>query len=103
MSKLPPPPSIESCPFCHRPMTVRNSVNPRAQCSTNNCWLHHSAISIPLDDSLQLARFNSRTPVRSDEEEIANPRCGCSSETARRVIVDHGTCSMGGCPYGGDV
>jgi len=36
-------------------------------------------------------------------EDIANPRCGCSSEVARRVIVDHGTCNMAGCPYGGDV
>lgn len=35
-------------------------------------------------------------------EDLASPRCGCSPDVARRVIVDHGTCGMGGCPYGGD-
>lgn len=39
---------------------------------------------------------------RTDAQEIAHPRCQCSSETVRRVLVDHGTCAMGGCPYGGD-
>lgn len=42
-------------------------------------------------------------PPRTDADEIARPRCGCSSETVRRVIVEHGTCTMGGCPYGGDL
>lgn len=36
-------------------------------------------------------------------EEIANPRCGCTSDVARRVIIDNGTCGKGGCPYGGDI
>lgn len=41
--------------------------------------------------------------ARSDKREIERPRCGCPSETVRRVLVKHGTCGMGGCPYGGDV
>lgn len=41
-------------------------------------------------------------PGDENEREIANPRCGCSPETVRHVLVDHGTCSGGGCPYGGD-
>ncbi|HLY89062.1 MAG TPA: hypothetical protein VKQ27_08765 [Acetobacteraceae bacterium] len=40
---------------------------------------------------------------KTDEQEIARPRCGCPTETVRRVIQDHGTCGMGGCPYGGDI
>lgn len=40
---------------------------------------------------------------RTDADEIAQPRCGCPSDTVRRVIVEHGTCSMGGRPYGGDI
>jgi predicted FMN-binding regulatory protein PaiB len=44
----------------------------------------------------------SRTE-KTDEQEIANPRCGCPTETVRRVIVEHGVCGMGGCPYGGDI
>lgn len=40
---------------------------------------------------------------RTDAEEIARPRCGCGSDIARRVIIDHGTCGMVGCPYGGDL
>lgn len=40
--------------------------------------------------------------ARSDKREIEKPRCGCSSEDVRRVLVDHGTCPRGGCPYGGD-
>lgn len=47
-----------------------------------------------------LAKLNA---PRGDAEEAAQPRCGCTPEIARRVIVDHGTCGMGGCPYGGDV
>lgn len=39
---------------------------------------------------------------RDMAREIARPRCGCSSETVRRVLVEHGTCGGGGCPYGGD-
>lgn len=39
---------------------------------------------------------------RTDEEHIARPLCGCPSATARRVIIEHGTCGRGGCPYGGD-
>lgn len=35
--------------------------------------------------------------------DVTQPRCGCDPEVARRVIVEHGTCHMGGCPYGGDV
>ncbi len=40
---------------------------------------------------------------RTDAEEIVRPRCGCDSATVRRVLIEHGTCAMGGCPYGGDV
>lgn len=29
--------------------------------------------------------------------------CLCPLSTIERVIVDHGTCGRGGCPYGGDV
>lgn len=42
-------------------------------------------------------------PPRTDEEEAASPRCGCKPEVARRVIIEGGTCCMGGCPYGGDL
>lgn len=29
--------------------------------------------------------------------------CLCPLSTIERVIVDHGACGRGGCPYGGDV
>lgn len=29
--------------------------------------------------------------------------CLCPLSTIERVVVDHGTCGRGGCPYGGDV
>lgn len=48
-------------------------------------------------------RLKAAVAPRSDEQEIARPRCGCQTATVRRVIQDHGTCGMGGCPYGGDV
>lgn len=41
--------------------------------------------------------------VRTDADEIADPRCRCPTATVERVIRDHGTCGMGGCPYGGDI
>lgn len=40
---------------------------------------------------------------RTNEEEIANPRCRCPTARVRHVIIEHGTCPMAGCPYGGDV
>lgn len=56
-----------------------------------------------IDDLVDAVLDLAGTRQRSDEDEIANPRCGCPMGTVRRVIVDHGTCGKGGCPYGGDL
>jgi len=50
-----------------------------------------------------LAHLIAASVERTDEEEAANPRCGCDPAVARRVIIEHGTCAKGGCPYGGDI
>ena len=50
-----------------------------------------------------LAHLIAASRVPTDEEEAARPRCGCDPAVARRVIIEHGTCAKGGCPYGGDV
>jgi len=58
---------------------------------------------VDLDAADAILSLVGSKPERTDTDEIARPRCGCPSETARRVIVDHGVCGKGGCPYGGDL
>jgi hypothetical protein len=58
---------------------------------------HAESIRVVLDIVATVPR------ERTQAEEVANPRCGCPTETARRVIVEYGTCTKGGCPYGGDI
>lgn len=61
-----------------------------------------SICSCACGDDIVRERAERMAATRTDADEIARPRCGCPTATIERVIRDHGTCGMGGCPYGGD-
>lgn len=50
---------LKPCPFCAQPLTVRRGVNPHGHCATEDCWLHHRQIAIPLDGN-QVEQWNTR-------------------------------------------
>ncbi|KAB2762252.1 hypothetical protein F9K98_10450 [Brucella anthropi] len=55
---------LKSCPFCAKPLTVRNGVNPYGRCDTEGCWMAEAKIGISCDDPKQVERWNTRpTPV----------------------------------------
>ncbi len=58
---------LKSCPFCAKPLTVRNGVNPYGRCDTEGCWMAEAKIGISCDDPKQVERWNTRpAPAATD-------------------------------------
>lgn len=56
--------TLEPCPFCAQPLTVRGGINPYGFCETDGCWLSGARIGISCDDPKQVERWNTRpTPA----------------------------------------
>lgn len=59
-SDLGAPPSLEPCPFCGQPLTVRwRRSNPKASCQTAECWGGKLPV-LPLDVPCFVAAWNKR-------------------------------------------
>lgn len=57
---LPPPPKLQPCPFCAKPLTLRwRQINPRAGCKTEGCF-GAKMPAIALDDETEIAAWNTR-------------------------------------------
>ncbi len=48
------------CPFCRKPIRIKHSVNPLGTCETDGCFMAEARIGIPLDDPVQVSRWNRR-------------------------------------------
>ncbi|MGH8010350.1 MAG: hypothetical protein ACREQ3_25430 [Candidatus Binatia bacterium] len=58
---------LKPCPFCAKPLTVRNGVNPYGRCDTEGCWMAEAKIGISCDDPKQVERWNTRpAPAATD-------------------------------------
>ncbi len=58
---------LKSCPFCAKPLAVRNGVNPYGRCDTEGCWMAEAKIGISCDDPKQVERWNTRpAPAATD-------------------------------------
>lgn len=58
---------LKSCPFCAKPLTIRNGVNPYGRCDTEGCWMAEAKIGISCDDPKQVERWNTRpAPAATD-------------------------------------
>lgn len=58
---------LKSCPFCAKPLTVRNGVNSYGRCDTEGCWMAEAKIGISCDDPKQVDRWNTRpAPAATD-------------------------------------
>ena len=53
---------LEPCPFCHRPLYIRQGVNAYGQCETRGCWTHDRKVTVSLSDPYQVAQWNRRGP-----------------------------------------
>lgn len=53
------------CPFCAKPMTIRDSVNSYGRCDTEGCWMNARAMTVPFSDPRQVDQWNARTPSNS--------------------------------------
>jgi hypothetical protein len=66
---------LEPCPFCGKPLYVRNSVNPHARCKTEGCFGAKMPV-VNLDVPSDVAAWNTRAlrqaspMVVTDEERI---------------------------------
>ncbi len=46
--------------------------------------------------------MNCSSAERTERTFPVRIACGCTPECFDRVVLEHGTCGRGGCPYGGD-
>lgn len=64
---------LKSCPFCAKPLTVRNGVNPYGRCDTEGCWMAEAKIGISCDDPKQVERWNTR-PAPAATDSVGEPK-----------------------------
>lgn len=56
----PAPVVLKPCPFCQKPLTRREGINPIARCDTPKCWVEARKIGVPIDDPEQVRSWNNR-------------------------------------------
>lgn len=75
---------------------------PVDQCGKRGDFTFAGVVLCRAHAALEALRILLAGQPRTNAQEIALPRCGCGSETVRRVLIENGVCGRGGCPYGGD-
>lgn len=54
---------LAACPFCGQQLTrSTRKINVAARCETEDCWMSDRRITVLLDDPIQVAQWNTRTP-----------------------------------------
>ena len=56
---------LKPCPFCRKPLFIRESVNAYGRCDTPGCWMHERKMTVPLGDRDQVAAWNTRAELSS--------------------------------------
>lgn len=53
---------LRPCPFCQKPLFIREGVNPYGRCETEGCWMNERKATVPLDAKAQVQQWNDRIP-----------------------------------------